>query len=413
MQFHTVIALIIWSAEFVDTRKIRGISMSYKRFYRERQSFLCIDGSKLIPFDQVNDDYCDCADGSDEPGTAACPTGRFYCVNLGFRPHYVPASRVNDGICDCCDGTDENDGDKQCVNICRNLGQKERDEIEEKMKAWNEGLLLRRQLIEEGAHVWLEKQAQLRDLQKVSEDLQIKLEALRKRKSDAEQVAAMRTAEDHEGQRNKRPTPEYDQQDVRVNADGPEHGDAEGQEVGQPSKAELWIKGSRVSYVRSRGDEDLSIKASEEELKKVEEAYETAQMEIRDMEEILSIDYGPDREFVFLLSRCLQTQVYEYLYTLCPFNQITQKTKAGAEVLLGKWAGWAESSEGQYSLMKYDNGEPCWQGPSRSTMVTLMCGKDTVLRSVKEPTKCHYTMELLTPVACRPSTKTLGIHSEL
>lgn len=39
-----------------------------KRFYRERKSFLCIDGSRMIPFEQVNDDYCDCEDGSDEPG---------------------------------------------------------------------------------------------------------------------------------------------------------------------------------------------------------------------------------------------------------------------------------------------------------------------------------------------------------
>ena len=30
--------------------------------------FACFDGSKKIPFSAVNDDYCDCRDGTDEPG---------------------------------------------------------------------------------------------------------------------------------------------------------------------------------------------------------------------------------------------------------------------------------------------------------------------------------------------------------
>jgi hypothetical protein len=37
-------------------------------FYDETKPFTCLDGSATIPFDQVNDDYCDCKDGSDEPG---------------------------------------------------------------------------------------------------------------------------------------------------------------------------------------------------------------------------------------------------------------------------------------------------------------------------------------------------------
>ena len=41
--------------------------------------FKCDKGSMTIPLSRVNDDFCDCADGSDEPGTSACDNGHFYC----------------------------------------------------------------------------------------------------------------------------------------------------------------------------------------------------------------------------------------------------------------------------------------------------------------------------------------------
>lgn len=63
-------------------------------------TFSCKDGSKTgMPLTRVNDDYCDCGDGSDEPGTSACPNGRFLCRNIGHVGVSLHSSRVNDGIC--------------------------------------------------------------------------------------------------------------------------------------------------------------------------------------------------------------------------------------------------------------------------------------------------------------------------
>jgi hypothetical protein len=89
---------------------------------------------------QVDDDYCDCADASDEPRTAACSgatrNARFTCPNDvhidgGHTPVTIAASRVLDGVCDCCDGADEsppkprlayaNRGRTACPNRCAAL----------------------------------------------------------------------------------------------------------------------------------------------------------------------------------------------------------------------------------------------------------------------------------------------------
>lgn len=47
---------------------------------------------------------------------------------------------------------------RMCVLSSRNLGQRERAYVEGQMKTLDEGLQLKRQLIEEGVLLWREKQ---------------------------------------------------------------------------------------------------------------------------------------------------------------------------------------------------------------------------------------------------------------
>lgn len=123
----------------------------------------------------MNDDYCDCPDGSDEPGTSACSyisplspespivAGRasenyslalpgFYCKNKNHRPAYIPFTQVNDGICDydlCCDGSDEwkGVGGVVCADRCSEIGKQWRKQDEARKKGLGAALKKRRDML--------------------------------------------------------------------------------------------------------------------------------------------------------------------------------------------------------------------------------------------------------------------------
>uniref|UniRef100_A0A8C2EAI7 Protein kinase C substrate 80K-H n=1 Tax=Cyprinus carpio TaxID=7962 RepID=A0A8C2EAI7_CYPCA len=171
----------------VEIQRPRGVPLTKKQFYEEGKPFTCLDGSRTIPFDRVNDDYCDCKDGSDEPGTAACPNGSFHCTNAGYRPMFIPSSRINDGICDCCDTTDEYNSGAKCENTCKELGRKEREVLQKMAEITKEGFLLKQQLIEEAKKGREEKQGKVTDMQENKKQLEEKVEALRTVKEAAEQ----------------------------------------------------------------------------------------------------------------------------------------------------------------------------------------------------------------------------------
>lgn len=144
---------IVFILKLCYSHSIRGVSPENINNYQPdiNGNWHCLsDPSIIIPFSKINDNYCDCPDGSDEPGTSACMNSKFYCENNGFKPHYIPSFKVDDGICDydvCCDGSDEAPG--ICENRCDQLKKENDLFISNHNKLIQDGLLIKTKMIED------------------------------------------------------------------------------------------------------------------------------------------------------------------------------------------------------------------------------------------------------------------------
>ena len=107
----------------------------------------------------MNDEFCDCIDGSDEPGTSACAGvsgSAFTCWNEGHWSSEVPfhatipSSRVDDGVCDCCDGSDEALG---CADTCADAVAAALEAAVARRRAQAEGWEARAAMLEEAGKV--------------------------------------------------------------------------------------------------------------------------------------------------------------------------------------------------------------------------------------------------------------------
>ncbi|KAK7502961.1 hypothetical protein BaRGS_00005910 [Batillaria attramentaria] len=166
----------------------RGVHPSNVARYSEDSDgmFTCMESKLRIPMERVNDNFCDCPDSSDEPGTSACPDGKlFEMTELDTKsvgqcppashlngtngrtripqrgPQFVHSSKVNDGICDCCDGSDEWAGQEvpplmrlkgktgavlhaPCADRCGDI----RKLIEDERRIQQKGLLLQKRYLD-------------------------------------------------------------------------------------------------------------------------------------------------------------------------------------------------------------------------------------------------------------------------
>ncbi|KAJ3362618.1 hypothetical protein GGF32_005858 [Allomyces javanicus] len=389
---------------------LRGVAKSKLDMYNPRADgqWTCLDASKTIPFAAVNDDYCDCPDGSDEPGTAACNNGRFHCANVGHRPVDIPSSRINDGVCEpeCCDGSDEYDGKITCPNTCAETGAAWRKQQEEAARKLAEGLRKKEEYRQRAIKA---KATAEQDLAMV----EVKLRAIES------ELTALRAARD---------TAETDERAAQDRANAEPLSTTESTETTDSATtttatetpvSDSWfdkVKAKIVDLVvPKRTPLDIAKKAADDARQKVWDA-ESKQRDLEtkksDLRAQLDTDVGPEPAYGALVGQCFTMTTAEYTYELCPFRHAEQRNSAGyGATRLGTWGKWTD--DGQWSLT---NGQYCWNGPDRSVKVALECGVDDALVEIAEPNKCEYTMRFTTPVACAEKEGKAvegGAHDEL
>ena len=150
--------------------------------------FSCGDGKKQIPKSFVGDDFCDCADGSDEVATGACPDTWFTCENRPHKPTHIFSSRVNDGICDCCDGSDEWRLPSLCANTCLELATAH-------LKIFERAAARKEELAREGRDASVKRKAELQAARAELQAAEPKLRELTAAKEAAEAQEAQRKAD--------------------------------------------------------------------------------------------------------------------------------------------------------------------------------------------------------------------------
>ncbi|XP_019155691.1 PREDICTED: glucosidase 2 subunit beta-like isoform X2 [Ipomoea nil] len=185
------VSLIGGSEASLPSRDLLGISPQDETYYKGLSSgaaIKCKNGSNKFTPAQLNDDFCDCPDGSDEPGTSACPNGKFYCRNAGHMPLLINSSMVNDGICDCCDGSDEYGGKTKCPDMCWEVGKVTRDKLKKRIAIFQEGVIIRKQEVEQAKLAILKEEAELAKLTKEEKILKDIVEQLKEHKEQIEEA---------------------------------------------------------------------------------------------------------------------------------------------------------------------------------------------------------------------------------
>lgn len=184
---------------------------------------------------------------------------------------------------------------------------------------------------------------------------------------------------------------------------------------GKLNLARIWlIENGILADNPKTGSESRLVTAAREAYQSVADDVASKQVELAKQQSDLETDYGADDIFRALKGNCVSTDSGEYEYELCWLDKTTQKSKKGhGNTNMGNFvridtetaddedrADGKGLGKGPRMVLRYDNGQGCWNGPNRRTDVWLACAETDEVWRVSESEKCVYKMEVGTPAAC-------------
>jgi protein kinase C substrate 80K-H len=191
--------------------------------------------------------------------------------------------------------------------------------------------------------------------------------------------------------------------------------DADNLPLGLFDTIKLWIE-DQTARLLGRVDVSRELKLAKIKLEKMKRLsnearnkYQEKNRALRDLErEVTDLTtkqrytYGDGDAFLVLSESCIESPLIDgkHSYSLCPFGAAKQM-EGGKSTGLGTWEGFADV--GGEAVMRFVNGDACWQGPRRSMEVSLKCGSQDSLDAVSEPSRCTYAGILTTPAFCSES----------
>lgn len=502
----------VTAAGAVDDRVMRGVQAEHEVTFRQALAsgtFSCLNGiGPTLPISAVNDEYCDCDDGSDEPGSGACSyklryhaTWRFQCAYTKVKKELFH-SRINDGICDCCDGTDEYLGHITCKDTCAEVAEKEEREQRERAERRAAGLKAMAEMVEEGNRIRAEKEQELKAKREELVTVEAEVQNTEKARTEEEakeneerevikrnSLAAKVVWEAEQEQKKAAAAAAKAAEPVEAAPEKPaevvlgarfrctqwrQTGECKGsgpRDASADKACDVVIlagwsgycecnevdSGTEVKYEKDCGHAELNceyvckhegkdgiIRNGVDEPATAGDATAAAEP----VEETFKLDDGSSHHrpeattarqantdavhkknslneriesleketsstaftpaLLSLKDKCFERDEGSYVYKMCLYSSFTQNAKNGhGQTSLGSWEGFGEKTYSSWagsaqdtSIMHFKNGGHCWNGPTRTVEVHVVCGPQNELVSITEPSMCTYKAVFHTPGVC-------------